>query len=403
MMAVFSYQVVDRSGALSEGRLQADNELAAAEKLRKMGFTVLEMQEMRISSLAGLLQRRRKVKIGELSLFSRQLSSMLEAGIPLTRTLFTLSKQADNPTLRSAVGEIAQSVEGGMNFSDSLRAYPDIFNNLYVSMIQAGEAGGSLEIMLKNLSEQLEHEKALNDQIKSATFYPIVVAAFATVVILAMLIFIVPVFIKFLPTNGTMPLPTRMIIFASESVRGYWYVYLLILGLLGSGLRYYIQSPSGLRTWDRLKFKVPAFGPLFHKAVIARFSRTMSTLLSGGLPVMQALEAAGPASGNILVEEAVRSAGEKIHEGKNIASPLEESGLFPPMVIQMVSVGEETGNLPFLLGRVAEFYESEVSTMTKGLTALIEPLMIIFVGIVVGGMVVSMYLPIFQVVTSAGG
>lgn len=398
-MGVFSYQVVDKSGILNQGRLQADNEMAASEKLRKMGFTVLEMQEHKTSSLGSLFKGKRKVKLGELSLFSRQLSAMLEAGIPLTRTLFTLSKQADNPTLKSAVGEIARSVEGGMNFSDSLRAYPDIFNDLYVSMIQAGEAGGSLEIMLRNLSTQLEHEKILKDQIKSATFYPIVVACFAVVVILAMLIFIIPVFIGFLPKTN-LPLPTRIIIFASESVRSYWYAQLLVLAVLVFGVRKYIQSPTGMRAWDKTKFRVPAFGPLFHKAVIARFSRTMSTLLSGGLPVMQALEAAGPASGNILVQEAVKIAGEKIHEGKSIAAPLEESGLFPPMVIQMVSVGEETGNLPFLLGRLAEFYEAEVSAMTKGLTALIEPLMIIFVGIIVGGMVVAMYLPIFQVVTA---
>lgn len=401
-MPILAYQAMDKSGALATGQVEAENEQQATERLHKMGLLVLDLKEARTSPFKGLFQGRRKVKIGELSLFSRQLAALLDAGIPLTRALFTLNRQSDNPTLRDAVGKVARNVEGGMGLSEALKEYPHVFNNLYVSMINAGEVGGSMELMLRNLSHQLENEKSLNDQVRSATFYPLVVASFAIVVILGMLIFLVPIFKTFIPQGVAMPLPTRIVFGTSDSVRHWWFLYLLGIAALVAGMRFYLSSASGSRAWDRVKFRLPAFGPLFHKAVIARFSRTLSTLLSGGIPVMQALEAAGPASGNSLVEDAVRSARDKIQEGKSIAGPLEESGIFPPMVVQMVAVGEESGTLSTLLGRVAEFYEAEVAAMTKGLTALIEPIMMIIVGCLIGGMVVSMYLPIFTVITSVG-
>jgi type IV pilus assembly protein PilC len=401
-MPIFAYQVMDKSKDLATGQVEAENEQQAIERLHKMGLVVLDLKEARTSPFKGMLQGRRKVKIAELSLFSRQLAALLDAGLPLTRALFTLNRQSDNPTLRDAVGEVARDVEGGMSLSEALKKYPHVFNNLYVSMINAGEVGGSMGLMLSNLSQQLENEKGLADQVRSATFYPLVVVSFAIVVILGMLIFLVPIFKTFIPQGVAMPLPTRIVFGVSDSVLHWWFLYLLGIAALAAGVRFYLRSPFGRRTWDRVKFRLPAFGPLFHKAVVARFSRTLSTLLSSGMPVLQALEAAGPASGNSLVEEAVRAAGDKIQEGKSIAGPLEESGMFPPMVIQMVAVGEESGTLSNLLGRVAEFYESEVATMTKGLTALIEPIMIIIVGCLIGAMVVSMYLPIFTVVTSSG-
>ncbi|MHB1042033.1 MAG: type II secretion system F family protein [Eubacteriales bacterium] len=400
-MPIFTYQVIDKSGALATGQVEAENEQMAAGRLRKMGLKALDIKEVRTSPLKGMFQARRKVKIGELSLFSRQLAAMLDAGIPLTRALFTFSRQADNPTLRITLGDVARNVEGGTGFSAALKDYPAIFSNLYISMVHAGEVGGSMELMLRNLSEQLEHEKNLKDQVRSATFYPLLVISFAVLVLVGMLFFIVPMFMNFLPQGVAVPLPTRIVFGASESVRHWWFLYLLVIAALVAGMRFYIHSPQGGRAWDRVKFRVPAFGTLFHKAVIARFSRTFSTLLSGGIPVLQALEAAGPASGNILVADAVKSAVEKIQEGTSIAVPLEESGMFPPMVIQMVAVGEESGTLSNLLSRVAEFYEAEVTAMTKGRTALIEPIMIIVVGCLIGAMVVSMYLPIFMVVTSA--
>lgn len=401
-MPLFTYQAYDRAGGAVTGKLEADHASTAAARLRKMGYTVVDLAEVKQSQIKKAFEMRRKVTLGELSFFSRQLSTMLAAGIPLTRCLYTLHEQATNPVLRRVTGEVARNVESGASFSESLLAYPDVFSSMYVDMIKAGEIGGSLEEMLKRLSEQLERDKRLRDHIRSATFYPVVIVLFATCVVLAMMFFIVPVFMNFFPPGITMPLPTRIIIAFSDSLRNFWYVYLLFLVLLATGLKLYAASAPGKRVWDYIKFKLPVFGELFKKAAIARFCRTLSTLLAGGIPVLQALDAAGPASGSIQVAGAVKQAGVGIQEGQSIALPLQRSGFFPPMVTNMVAVGEESGDLPALLAKVAEFYEEEVSTMTKGLTALIEPVLIIFVGLIIGGIVIAVYLPIFNVVTTVG-
>ncbi|MFZ5644795.1 MAG: type II secretion system F family protein [Bacillota bacterium] len=401
-MPVYSYQAIDKLGTVTSGQLEADNEPAAIGKVRGQGLMLLEISEVMPSPLINMFRIRRAVKMGELCLFSRQLAAMLDAGIPLTRALFTLSRQADNPTLRDALENVARSVEGGMNFSDSLKAYPNIFSDLFVNMIQAGEVGGTLEEILKQLSEQLEKEKNLRDQIRTASVYPLAIVVFASLVVLMMLIFIVPTFQKMLPGTAKLPLPTRIIFGASSSVREWWFLYGLAAAGITLGTRQYLRSPAGMRAWEMIRFRIPVFGPLFHKSVVARFCRILSTLLSGGIPILQALESAGPASGSTQVEDAVESTIERIQEGRSIAGPLEKSGMFPPMVIQMVAVGEESGTLAFLLGRVADFYESEVANLTKNLVSLIEPLMVIVVGLLVGGMVIAIYLPIFMVVTQSG-
>jgi len=402
-LALYAYQVVDRSGGLVTGKVEADHDQAAAEQLRRKGYTVVDLTPVRASPFKGLLKPRRKVGVGDLALLSRQLAAMLEAGIPLTRALFTLSEQVSNPALRDVVGEVARNVEGGMSFTESLRAHSDIFPYIYISMVRAGEVGGSLDEVLGRLAQQLEQDKSLRDNIRSATMYPIVVLSFALLVLTGMLLFIVPVFVGFFPPGAALPLPTRIIIGISDFLRNWWFLVLPALAGLILGVRYYLRTPAGIRRWDRAKFRIPVFGPLLHRAVMARFARTLSTLLAGGIPAVQALETAGPASGNTKLADAVATTVEKIQEGKGIAAPLKESGFFQPMVIHMVAVGEETGQLPALLARIAEFYEAEVATMTKGLTALIEPLMIIFVGITVAFILISMYLPIFSVVTGGMG
>jgi type IV pilus assembly protein PilC len=395
----YAYEVIDKRGTLSSGKLEADNELAATTRLKKMGFTPIEINEVQVSALMQAFSLRKKVSLGELSLFSRQLAAMLSAGIPLTRCLFALSEQAVNPGLGKAVKDVGASVEEGMSFSESLRVYPDIFSELYVDLVKAGELGGTLEEVLMRLAQQLDSEKMLKDNVKTAMFYPSVVLAFAVLVLTGMLIFIVPVFIGFYPEGADLPFLTGVIVMISDSIRSFWYIYLLVFIGMFFGLKLFVASESGQRTWDKLKFRVPIFGGLVQKTVVARFSRTLATLLSGGIPVLQALETAGPSAGSFLVEEAVRIAGEKIQEGESISDPLRESGLFPPMVTLMISVGEETGDLPSLLNRIAEFYEAEVATMAKGLASLIEPLMIIFVGGIVAVMVIALYLPIFSVIT----
>lgn len=398
-MPLYAYQVLDRRGNMTAGKVEAEDEVSAAVRLKKLGYMPVEVKEVRASAFSASLQFKKKVGTGELGLFSRQLAAMLNAGIPLTRCLFALGQQSANPTLGKVLEEIGRNVESGISFSESLRAYPEVFPDMYVELVKSGEVGGTLETVLLRLSVQLESEKMLKDSIRTAMFYPSVVLVFAVLVLTGMLVFIVPVFMGFYPPDAQVPLLTRMIIGVSNSIRGYWYLYLAGAVLTVVGLKYYVASDGGKRLWDKVKFRMPVFGGLVQKTVIARFSRTLATLLSGGIPVLQAMETAGPAAGSSLVAAAVATAGERILEGQSIAEPLKESGLFPPMVTLMISVGEETGDLPSLLNRVSEFYEAEVATMAKGLTSLIEPLMIIFVGGIVGVMVISLYLPIFSVIT----
>jgi type IV pilus assembly protein PilC len=399
-MGLYSYEVVDRQGRTITGKMNADHEIAVADNLRKMGLTVLDVTEVRESPFSSLFQRKRKVKLADLSMFSRQLQTLLESGIPLTRALHTLSFQTTNRDLSEVLSQIAQSVDSGMSFSDSLMNFPDVFSSMYINMIKSGEVSGNLDEVLKQLSDQLDREKNLRDSIKAATFYPLVVLSFALLVVVAMLVGVVPIFMNYFPEGMELPVLTKIVMGISNSIRSYWYLYIIAIIALVYGIRYYLQTPSGSRSWDRIRFKLPAIGPLLYRVVMARFARIMSTLLAGGIPVLQALETAGPAAGSVLVAESINMTGLEIQEGKNLSVPLEESGVFPPMLVQMVAVGEESGNLPEMLSRVAGFYEEEVATMAKGLASVIEPLLIIVVGCIVAFIVISLYLPMFNVVTS---
>ena len=269
-------------------------------------------------------------------------------------------------------------------------------------MIQSGELGGMLENTLKRLADQFQKEKQLRDNIKSATFYPRLLMGVAFLLAIAMLVFLVPVFRSFIPDGAAIPGVTQIVFSLSDSIRGNWYIWIGVMIAIVAAIMAFVGSKTGKQLWDRLKFRMPIFGDLIQKTVIARFARTLSTLMEGGIPVIQAMQSAGPTAGNILVTEAIEHAVVSIEEGRNIAGPLEASGVFPPMVTQMIAIGEETGALPSLLDTIAEFYEEEVNTITKGLSTLIEPLMMIAVGLVVGGMLISLYLPIFTSITSSG-
>lgn len=398
-MGSYSYEAISKTGDTVTGKIEAENESGVAERLRSMGLMAMEIKEAKPSFFSSSIKLGGKVKISDLSLFSRQLAAMLNSGIPLTRALFTLARQVTNPTMSSALLEVAREVEGGISFSEALKAHPNIFSSLYINMIEAGEAGGTLEQTLARLSQQLQKEKELRDNIKSATFYPLAVLGFAVVILFAMLFFLVPIFVGFFPPDVELPLPTRLIIGLSDLLKGYWFIVFPLLILFFLALRSYAKSEQGKRQLDRLKFRLPVFGVLIQKTVIASFSRTFSTMVSTGIPVVQALDASGKATGNTVIIEATAEAGRQVQEGSSISAPLDESGVFPPMVTQMVSVGEETGDMASMLDKVAEFFEEEVATMTKGLTALIEPLMLIVIGVLVGGMLIALYLPIFTVIT----
>ncbi len=399
-MENFSYEAINPSGRMITGEMKAEYETVVHTRLRQMGYTVLEINEAKPSPLSKIYRFPRKVKLGDLAIFSRQLASMLDAGIPLTRILFTLSQQAEKPTLGDALADVARNVEEGAQFSTALESRPEIFSNLYVNMVRSGEVSGDLNQVLHRLADQLEKSKILNDQIRAATIYPVVVMVFALLIMLVMMIFIVPVFISFFPAEMKLPFITAAILTLSESIRFYWYLWILGIAGLYQGIKMYFRSPGGGRLWDGVKFKLPVFGSLSQKVMVASFARTLSTLLGGGIPVLQALSTTGAALDNSRVDDAIKKAGENIQTGENIAIPLKTSGLFPPMVIEMIAVGEETGSLPFLLSRVAEFYEAEVEAMTKALTSLIEPLLIIVLGVMVGIIMVALYLPIFTVITT---
>jgi len=401
-MPIFSYQALQTGGDTVQGRIEAEDEESAVERLQRMGYTPLQVSRVKQSPLKKALQMGSPVDIGEKELFTRQLAAMLEAGIPLTRALSGLSEQVANRRFAEIIESVAEDIQGGASFSESLQSHPDVFPQTYIDMVSAGEVSGNLAGVLIRLAEQMERDKSLRDDIRSAVMYPAVVLVFAVVVLLGMLFFVVPIFVDMFPPGVSLPLPTRIIMGFSNSLRTMWYAYFGAALVLILGLRLYLASEQGSRVWDRMKFKLPIFGELFKKTTIARFARTLATLLSGGIPIIRALETAGPTSGSIQMMELVEDAKREIREGANIADPLKDSSLFPPMVVMMISVGEETGQLSALLNRVAQFYEAEVATLSRGLTSLIEPILIIVVGGLVGGMVISLYLPLFTVITQLG-
>ncbi|MGI6124456.1 MAG: type II secretion system F family protein [Acetivibrionales bacterium] len=402
-MLPYNYECLNKQGQTISGQLTADNVPQAVEKLREMGLSVIDLKEAKAKSTSSFFTTEKKVTISDLTLFSRQLAAMIGAGIPVTRAINTLSKQSENPTLRSALGNIARNVESGMNLTDAFSAYPKIFSKLYISMIQSGEIGGMLEKSLLRLSEQLQKEKVINDEIKSATSYPKVIGIFAFVIYIVMLVALVPIFQKAIPADLEVNALTQMIFNMSESIRSKPLIWIGVIILIIAAFVGFFKSKTGRTLWENNKLKMPIFGPVILKSVIARFTRTLSTLLDGGIPVVQALESAGPTSGSDVLNETVQLATKRIEEGKSIASTLEESDVFPPMVTHMIAVGEESGTLPALLDKVAEFYEQEVETTTRGLNSLIQPIALVVIGLLIGGMLIALYTPIFTAVTATGG
>ncbi|MEG2174308.1 MAG: type II secretion system F family protein [Oscillospiraceae bacterium] len=399
-MAVYQYEAMNRQGSVITGEVTAVDEPGAVSRLQETGLTVLELREQRDKQAIRRKRSRKKVKVADLALFSRQLAAMLGAGIPVTQSISTLARQTENPTLQEALEDISASVEGGLNLVQSFARHPKVFPPLYLGMIDAGETGGILETALLRLSNQLQKEKQLNDNVRSATSYPKMIGGFAVIMFLAMLVGLVPIFEGFIPATATIPAVTQFTFRLSHSIRTFWYVWLGGVALVVFFIMHLTKSRAGHDFWERHKMTIPLFGPIIQKSVIARFCRTLATLLQGGIPVVQALKSAGPTAGSDLVDQAVNTAIQRIEEGRNISQPLGASGLFPPMVINMIAIGEEAGTLPELLDKVAEFYEDDVATLTKSLGSMIEPIMLVLIGVVVGGMLISLYLPIFTAVTA---
>ena len=402
-MATFRYSARDASGRVVAGAIDAETEVLVLGKLQEMGFFVTNLQRQSggVVSLRRLdLGKLRKVGMRELTVFTRQFATMVNAGLSMVRTLNILEQQTESAKLKTIVGDVRKHVEEGMTLSDALGQHPDTFSALTINMVRAGEIGGVLDDVLNRLAIFYEKDLSLRQKVRAAMTYPAAIFTFALGVIFFLVFFILPQFIGFFEgLDLQLPLPTRVLIFVTHALTGYWYVFLG--GLLVSfwGLRVYIGTERGRFRWDRYKLRVPVFGPLLRKVTISRFTRTLGTLITSGVPIMQALEVVSKAVENKIVAQAIDNVRSSIREGESIALPLQNSGLFPPMVVQMTAVGEETGTLDSMLQKVADFYDAEVESTLTQLTSILEPLLIMFLGFVVGFIVLSFYMPLYQLIT----
>ncbi len=404
-MATFAYVGRSKSGSVKKGELVAKSREEAVEQLRKQSVVVTSLEEkaaregFRLSLGTGVGEK-------DLVVFTRQFGTMINAGLPLIQCLEILSTQSENATLRKSVGEIKVQVEGGSTFSDALRKHPKIFDDLYVNMVHAGEVGGLLDTILGRLSKHIEKAMKLKGQIKSAMVYPAAIVGIAAIVITVLMIWVIPVFEKmFKEMSGgkmALPGPTQLVIDMSNFVQGNWYIILGAIIATVVAIKKYYATPQGRLAIDKLLLKLPVFGDLIRKASVAKFTRTLGTLLASGVPLLEALTICAKTSGNKVVEGALLDAKVSISGGKTISEPLAKSGTFPKMVTHMISVGESTGALDNMLGKIADFYEDEVDQAVTNLTALLEPMMMVFLGTTVGFIVVAMYLPIFTMASAIG-
>jgi type IV pilus assembly protein PilC len=396
----YAYKVKDRAGRLREGTLEADSEELVVARLRDMGFVPLSISAESRSMLKSEIKlRREKVSPKDVAVFSRQLTTMISAGLPITRALAILVKQTDAPALAEVVNVLKADIERGLSFSQAIAKHPKVFPPVYLAMVRAGESGGVLDAVLERLADSLEKQLELRGKIKSAMTYPITVAVIVVAIVTAMLMFVVPMFEgMYANLGGTLPAPTRLLISASNLLKSTW--YLIALAIVGAvvGLRRWSATEPGRLAIDRAKLRVPIFGRLIGKAAIARVTRTLGSLVRSGVAIMEALDIVADAAGNAVVAGAILDARERVALGEPLAASLAAHPVLPPMVVQMMAVGEETGALDDMLDKIATFYEREVDATVSALTSLIEPLLMVLMGITVGGMVVALYLPMFNII-----
>lgn len=404
-MAQFQYVALNRSsGQRVSGTIDVATEAAGMAMLRERGLVVTQMQTMKARGLNKKRSRRKKVSIDDLVIFCRQMATIVNAGLPLIEGLNILGEQMENPTFRGVVRQIEKDVEGGDTLTDALARHPRIFNPLFVNLVKAGEASGMLDEILAQLAIYLEKAASLQRKVKSATIYPTVVMTVAAIVVIILMVYVIPVFEKIFQGFGAqLPTPTMILITLSHFVRDYW--YLLGGGLIALGylVNRFIKTEKGRMLFDSSLLKMPVLGTLFRKVGVAKFSRTFSTLLRSGVNILVALEIVAKTAGNKVIERAIDNMRASIKEGESIAGPLKESGVFPPMVIRMIDVGERTGALDEMLTKIADFYEDQVDTAVAGLTQMLEPLILVFLGVIVGGILIAMYMPMFAMTNIVKG
>jgi type IV pilus assembly protein PilC len=400
-MATFSYKALDTRGAAASGQIDADNKAAVAAGLRNKGLTVVDIDEVKTGlAQTDIFASLQRIKAKDLTIFSRQFATMINSGLAMLRALSVLEEQTENKKFAKVLGMVRADVEAGTSLSDSLEKHPKVFSPLYVNMVRAGEIGGILDGVLNRLATQLEKDDNIRRAVKSAMTYPLMIASFALIVMTGMVLFLIPVFAGMYQElgNAKLPLLTRMMVTASDTMRSWKgaIVVVVIIALIVI-IRKVKRTEKGTEVWDRFKLHVPmGIGEVIRKIAVARFSRTLGTLVSSGVPILQAIEITGKSAGNAVIEHAMAAVQVSVKEGQTISAPLKDARVFPDMVVQMIAVGEETGALDSMLQKVADFYEDEVNAAVKSLTSILEPIMMLGVGAIVGVVVIGMYLPIFN-------
>jgi type IV pilus assembly protein PilC len=398
--ATFIYKALDRGGQSMTGELAGDSKAAVAAQLRLRGLTVVDVdKKQQAPTVEEILDRYRRLKARDLTVMARQLATMVASGLSLLRSLYVLEEQTDVPKLKRVIAEVRGDVEAGLSLSQALAKHPAAFNELFVAMVRAGEEGGNLEEVLERIAIQLEKDDNLRRTVRAAMVYPMMIASFAVVVLIGMVLFLIPIFANmYKDLGGELPALTQFMIGVSNAMRSYWYLFFLVPAGMVWAFRKWKRSDRGAYIWDAFKLRFPfKIGPIVRKIAVARFSRTLGTLTASGVPILQALDITARTAGNRVVSDPMAGVIERVKEGQPLAAPLVKTGVFPVMVTQMVSVGEETGALDKMLHKLADFYDDEVAAALKALTSILEPVMMIFVGVIVGVVVISMYMPLFKI------
>ena len=406
-MAKFDWEARSKAGSTQKGVMEANSAAQVETQLKRYGFagiTVKEQgkgfsMELKIPGMGA-----KKIDTKDLVVFTRQFATMIDSGLPLVQCLDILSGQQENKTFKEILVKVKESVESGSTFADALSRHPKAFDQLYVNLVAAGEVGGILDTILARLAAYIEKAMKLKKQVKGAMVYPITIMSIAVVVIGVILVFVIPTFAKmFADFGGELPAPTRIVIALSNFLTKYIIVIIAGFFALKWAIGKYYATPNGKKTIDRMALRAPIVGPLIRKVAVAKFTRTLGTMISSGVPIMDGLEIVAKTAGNKIVEEAIYKVRQSISEGKTIAEPLAESGVFPAMVVQMIAVGEATGAMDTMLNKIADFYDDEVDDAVGAMTSMMEPLLMVFLGTTVGGLVVAMYLPIFKLAGAVGG
>ena len=397
-MPVFTWEGKNRGNQIQKGEHEAANEAAVRAYLSRASITPTKIKKKPKDLFANVAFLQPTIKEADIIIFCRQFSTMIDAGLPIVQCLDILYSQQENPTLKKMLKTIKDTVEGGSTLADALKKFPKHFDSLFVNMVAAGEAGGILDVILKRLSGYMEKAAKLKRKVKGAMVYPAITVVVAVAVVAVILVFVIPVFQKmFSDFGGELPMPTQVVIGISEFVKSkiHWLIIAIVLFVIA--YRQYYKTEKGRLVLDAIYLKAPIFGMLLRKVAVAKFTRTMGTMLGSGVAILEALDIVAKTAGNKVVENAIYSVRSGISEGRTMADPLQASGVFPPMVCQMISVGESTGALDAMLEKIADFYDEEVDQAVENLTAMIEPVMIVFLGTVAGGLIVAMYLPIFKI------